>query len=222
MKLYNSDREWFWPNNDSAASGQLCFSNASLVAFLTTRVRAIMKKQPNTTLLSISVMDDRHFCQTPTELAIIAEECGSLINTIGAAVEVDFRQLTLVTLAYLAFTPPPKTAPRRNVAVRVCSVSCDFGRPLSDPTNGCDGFKSDLADWVALANSGSGGGKIWTWNYEPDDRTVGHNVSTRHQQYTSANLCKLCFLHPQLVLSGTYYLRCRDGSNRSPGSSNAA
>jgi hypothetical protein len=78
--------------------------------------------------------------------------------------------------ADLAYTPPPKTAPRRNVAVRLCSVSCDFGRTLGDPTNSCDGFQKDVADWVLLAksNGGStdgaaaaagGGGRIWAWNY---------------------------------------------------------
>lgn len=196
LVYYNRHREWFWPNNDSSASGQLCWSNASLVSFLTDRVRQIAVAQPNTTLLSLSVLDNHEFCQTPTELEMIAEEGGSpagplirALNAIGAAVEQEFPRLTLVTLAYLAFTPPPKTPPRHNVAVRVCSVSCDFGRPLQDPTNGCDGFKSDVESWVALTNSSDqdSSGHIWVWNYEADDedfmmpwpdyRTVGPNIA---------------------------------------------
>ena len=179
LKYYNSNREWFWPNNNSGHDGQLCWSNASLVAFLTSRVQQIMAEQPNTTLLSLSVLDNHNYCKTAAELAVIAEENGSpagplirALNTIGAAVEAEWPGLTLDTLAYLAFTPAPKTAPRRNVAVRVCSVSCDFGRTLSDPTNDCDGFKHDVDSWVALANrsnSSGGGGKVWTWNYEADD-----------------------------------------------------
>ena len=179
LKYYNSNREWFWPNNNSGHDGQLCWSNASLVAFLTSRVQQIMAEQPNTTLLSLSVLDNHNYCKTAAELAVIAEENGSpagplirALNAIGAAVEAEWPGLTLDTLAYLAFTPAPKTAPRRNVAVRVCSVSCDFGRTLSDPTNDCDGFKHDVDSWVALANrsnSSGGGGKVWTWNYEADD-----------------------------------------------------
>jgi hypothetical protein len=76
------------------------------VAFLTERVRAIMLSQPNTTLISISVLDNHRFCQTSHELAIIAEEHNSPIgpliralNTIGAAVEQEFPKLTLTTLA---------------------------------------------------------------------------------------------------------------------------
>ena len=189
LKYYNQHREWFWPNNNSAVDGQLCFSNASLVSFLTERVRSILTKQPNATLFSLSVLDNKLFCQTPAELAVIADEGGSpmgplmrALNSIGAALEQEFPHVTLVTLAYLSFTPPPKTAPRHNVAVRnfrlkirgnstifgpyifadfrifegycgqvrVCSVSCDFGRPLSDPTNSCDGFKAEVDSWVAL------------------------------------------------------------------------
>ena len=62
---------------------------------------------------------------------------------------------------------------------------CDFGRPLSDPTNGCDGFTAEVDSWVALGKQN--GGRIWVWNYEADDedflmpwpdyRTVGQNVA---------------------------------------------
>ena len=195
LAYYNEHREWFWPNNDSSVSGQLCWSNASLIAFLTSRVRDIASAQPNTTLLSLSVLDNHNYCQTPAELAVIEQEGGSpagplirALNDIGAAVEQEFPRLTLSTLAYLSFTSAPKTAPRRNVAVRVCSVSCDFGRPLADPTNDCDGFKSDVQSWVALTNNaGPAAGRIWVWNYEADDedfvmpwpdyRTVGPNIA---------------------------------------------
>jgi hypothetical protein len=129
LAYYDEHREWFWPNNDSSANGQLCWSNASLVAFLTNRVRQIVAAQPNTTLLSLSVLDNHKYCQTPAELAMIAQEGGSpagplirALNTIGAAIEQEFPGLTVSTLAYLAYTPPPRTPPRRNVAVRVCSV----------------------------------------------------------------------------------------------------
>jgi hypothetical protein len=105
------------------------------------------------------------------------------LNAIGAAIEAEFPDVVLTTLAYLAYTPPPKTAPRHNVAVRLCSVSCDFGRTLSDPSNGCDGFKDMVSNWVALAANGSSSsssssatsaagvtaGRIWAWNYEADD-----------------------------------------------------
>ena len=199
LKLYNQHRSWFWPNNDSSVDGQLCWSEPSLVAFLTTRVQTVMRQQPNTTLLSLSVLDNHRFCQSKGELAVISEEDNSPIgpliralNTIGAAVEAEFPRLTLTTLAYLSFTPPPKTAPRHNVAVRLCSVSCDFGRALSDPTNDCDGFKGMVAKWVALASTTAGGGRIWAWNYEADDedfvmpwpdyRSVGPNIAWFVQQ----------------------------------------
>lgn len=107
LKLFQEHPSWFWPNNESTSiEGQLCWGEPTLVAFLTERVRAIMLSQPNTTLLSISVLDNHRFCQTSHELAIIAEEHNSPIgpliralNTIGAAVEQEFPKLTLTTLA---------------------------------------------------------------------------------------------------------------------------
>ena len=84
--------------------------------------------------LSLRARDiaDRH---GTTVAGVIAAEGGSpmgplmrALNSIGAALEPDFPHVTLVTLAYLSFTPPPKTAPRHNVAVRVCSVSCASSR----------------------------------------------------------------------------------------------
>ena len=59
-----------------------------------------MAKQPNTTLLSISVLDNKRFCQTPTELAVLAAENGSpagplirALNSIGVAIEPEFPQV---------------------------------------------------------------------------------------------------------------------------------
>jgi hypothetical protein len=66
LKLYHEHPSWFWPNNESTSvEGQLCWSEPSLVSFLATRVRTIVRQQPNTTLLSISVLDNKRFCQTP-------------------------------------------------------------------------------------------------------------------------------------------------------------
>ena len=40
LELYHEHPAWFWPNNESTSvEGQLCWSEPSLVSFLTMRVR---------------------------------------------------------------------------------------------------------------------------------------------------------------------------------------
>ena len=91
-----------------------------------------------------------------------------------------------------SYGPPPNTPPRHNVAVRLCSVSCDFGRTLSDPANSCDGFKGMVNDWVALANRSSA--RVWSWNYEADDEDFfmpwpDYRLAAHAQNKTRARQC---------------------------------
>ena len=54
--------------------GQLCWSNASLLAYVTSNARKILQAHPNANIISISQNDNGHYCKDPEEMKIIAEE----------------------------------------------------------------------------------------------------------------------------------------------------
>ncbi len=78
--LFNKHREWFWPRNDSDVNtyGQLCWSNASLLDYLTQRARKVLQAAPDANIISISQNDNYNYCQSEEEMKIINEEvrCG--------------------------------------------------------------------------------------------------------------------------------------------------
>ena len=87
----------FWPRNDSKTYGQLCWSNASLVAFLTRRIQTMLRANPNATMVSISQNDNLNQCADAAEVAIVKAEGGAAsgpmiraINTIAKAVGAEF------------------------------------------------------------------------------------------------------------------------------------
>ena len=74
--LWESHREWFWPrgDNESTVYGQLCWSNASLITFMTERVKLLLQASPDANIVSVSQMDNFDYCKDPAEVAINNEE----------------------------------------------------------------------------------------------------------------------------------------------------
>ena len=167
-KLYKDHPEWFWPLNEPSTYGQLCWSNASLVDFVTKQVRKILQdraKPSEPVIVSISQNDNGHQCQTDAEIALntkVGSPIGSLltaVNTIADAVGKDFPNAALDTLAYQWTRPAPTNGlkPRPNVIIRLCTIECDFAHPLTHPNN--QPFQKDMSDWASLSN------RTYIWNY---------------------------------------------------------
>ena len=105
--LYVAHPEWFWPRGASGAKtyGQLCWSNASLVTFVTSQVRKVLQAQPDSEIISISQNDNGDQCADPAEKAVNAREgspIGALllaVNAIAAALEPEFPNVAFDTLA---------------------------------------------------------------------------------------------------------------------------
>ena len=103
-------------------------------------------------------------CTSPRENQIYFDE-GSLsapmiqaVNQIAAALEAEFPHVTFDTLAYMHTRRPPlHTRPRHNVVIRLCTIECDFARPLTHPNN--QAFRVDLDGWSALTS------RIHVWDY---------------------------------------------------------
>ncbi len=172
---WDTHNEWFWPRRDAdptngTAYGQLCWSNASLVEFVTRRVLAMLRAQPDATVISVSQNDNYGFCNSSAEQAIYADEGGARIgpllravNQIADAVAKAFpaRPVAVDTLAYQwTRGAPARTVPRSNVIVRLCSIECNFGAPLTDPSNSA--FQTDIVNWGQISN------RTWIWNYVTD------------------------------------------------------
>ena len=164
--------------------GQLCLSNPELLEFYKKRVRKLLERSPKETIVSVSQMDNCGPCQCDACIAIDAQEgapSGKLIrfvNAIADDIKDDYPQAKIDTLAYTHNRKAPKTAPRANVIVRLCSIECSYNHPFSHPDNA--DFMNDLKAWYAL------GTNLHVWDYSvnfanylmphPGLRVLGENM----------------------------------------------
>jgi len=147
-----------------------------------------MKAFPEATVFSVSPNDFDGHCECETCQALAkAEESQmapvlQLTNRVAEAMEREFPDKTIQTLAYTWTRRPPKTLrPRPNVMIMLCSIECCFSHPLND----CDSpmnkaFRADVEGWAKIAP------RLWVWNYGtnfghplvpfPNLRVLGPNI----------------------------------------------
>ena len=167
-KLFKQFPGWFWPRDNPATYGQVCWTNSSMVAQMALAVKSVLRSQPTARIVSISQNDNLEVCSSPEELAVAKEEhsqAGPLlraINTIADAIADEFPEVKIDTLAYTyAQQPPILTKARPNVIIRLCTNHVDFTKPLSSPAN--VGFRRTLDGWKLEANA-----TVYIWNYIAD------------------------------------------------------
>jgi len=147
---------------------QLCCTNPDVVRIVTAEIRARMRAHPEAKVFSVSQNDRFNECQCAACRAL-AEEQGSavapvlqLVNRVAEALEAEFPDKLVDTLAYQWSRHPPKTMrPRRNVVVRLCSIECCFAHPF----DGCErnrAFVADLEGWAKVCD------RLWVWDYVTD------------------------------------------------------
>ena len=146
---------------------QLCLTNPDVLRIVTERLLERIRRDPGARLFSVSQNDWHHFCECAACKAIDDREeshAGSLlafVNQVAEAVEREFPDVWIETLAYQYTRTPPKTLrPRRNVVPRLCSIECDFSSPLArSPYPQNRSFVADLRGWSALTD------KLYVWDY---------------------------------------------------------
>ena len=154
---------------------QLCLSHPDVLALVKARVLEELRKQPDCTLFSVSQDDNYNGCTCPKCRAVDEEEgsmAGSMIrfvNQVAEAVEEEFPDVVIDTLAYQYTRKPPRlTRPRHNVSVRLCSIECCFLHPLRDcraddpdaPNIDLSApFAEDLIGWGKICN------RLYVWDY---------------------------------------------------------
>ena len=154
---------------------QLCLSNPKVLELVTNQVLEELRKQPDAILFSVSQDDNYNGCTCEKCRAVDQEEgsmAGSMIrfvNAVAEAIEPEFPDVVIDTLAYQYTRKPPKlTRPRHNVSVRLCSIECCFVHPLRDCRNDdpdapnidlSQPFAEDLIGWGKICN------RLYIWDY---------------------------------------------------------
>jgi hypothetical protein len=149
---------------------QLCCTNEDVIRLCTEGIRRAMRAQPDAFVFSVSQNDWANYCQCDKCQALVQQEESQmapvlhLVNRVAAAVEKEFPNQAVETLAYQWTRKAPKTMrPRPNVIVRLCSIECCFSHPLES----CDSeanrrFREDADAWAKVA------GRLWVWDYVTD------------------------------------------------------
>ena len=155
---------------------QLCLTNPDVLRLVTSNVLARIRKDPGAKFYGVSQNDWHNYCECPACKAVDDEEgshAGTVVrfvNAIAEAVEKEFPDKIIETLAY-QYTrhAPKKTKLRHNVIPCLCSIECDFSRPLA--TSPCPdnvSFLKDVEDWNRQTDF------LYVWDYVTDFRCYPH------------------------------------------------
>ena len=152
-----------WPS-------QPCLTNPEVLSIVTERVIERIRKDPGARFYGVSQNDNNLYCQCDACKAIDEEEeshAGTMVrfvNAVAEAVEKAFPNVTLETLAYhYTRKPPKKTRLRHNVVPCLCTIECDFARPLNESTYKENvSFCSDIEGWKAQTD------QLYVWDYTTD------------------------------------------------------
>ena len=192
-RYFDDHPEWFSELHGTRTykDAQLCLTNDEMREELTKNVLEELRAHPETTMVDISQNDQYRFCTCEKCKAVDDEEeshAGTLIrflNLVAADIEKEFPNVLVETLAYQYTRKPPKlTRPRDNIVIRLCTIECDFGRPLADQNAGKPNleFMKDIEGWKTIAP------RLLIWDYvtnyddyigpHPNWWSLGPNIRT--------------------------------------------
>lgn len=141
-----------------------CMTNPEVVDLTIAEVRKVLRANPQASVLSVSQNDhvDR-YCRCARCAALTAKEEApsamvvELVNRVAEAIEGEFPNVKLTTLAYLWSQRPPRSMKvHRNVIVEVCPIRLSQQTPLTDSDSTyARQLRSDLEGWVNLCAPGN-------------------------------------------------------------------
>lgn len=194
---YNDHATWGPRRNELT---QLCMTNPDVIRIITDKAVERMRANPNLPMIHVSQEDWYGYCTCPTCRAIDERE-----GTNAAAILTGLNQIAdgiaralpghgIETLAYQFTRKPPKTlAVRDNIAIKLCSIECDFSEPLDAPGNPLNApFFEDLRNWSKQAP------RLHIWNYSANFSNFQSpypnlHVLQRNQQIFAENNVKGIF-----------------------------
>jgi hypothetical protein len=175
-KYFDSHPEYFalvdGKRQNKGSLSQLCCTNPDVIRLCIEGIRAAMRDQPHATVFSVSQNDGPGgYCQCPNCQKLADKEDSQiapvlqLVNRVAEAVEKDFPDKLVETLAYEWTRRPAKhIRPRSNVVIRLCtSGPCCFSHPLATCDSGPSrAFRADMEAWEKVAP------RLWVWDYVAD------------------------------------------------------
>ncbi len=149
---------------------QLCLTNPDVLRIVTSNVLERIRKDPGAKFYGVSQNDWYNYCECPNCKAVDDEEgshAGTMVrfvNAIAEAVEKEFPDAIIETLAYqYTRKAPKKTKLRHNVIPCLCSIECDFALPIDkSPFKDNISFCKDIEDWSRLTDF------LYIWDYTTD------------------------------------------------------
>ncbi|MGW9684076.1 DUF4838 domain-containing protein [Flagellimonas sp. 2504JD1-5] len=156
--FYESHPEYYALRDGKRLPTQLCLTNATVLEIVKDSVSAHFKRNPNTSVISVSQDDNQQHCQCNNCSKIDSEEgspAGTMIHFVNNVAEA-FPEKTISTLAYQYTRKPPKVHPKANVLITLCSIECDRSAPIAEK---CTDFADDLIGWGKLTDN------IRIWDY---------------------------------------------------------
>ena len=169
-KYFDKHPEWFSEINGERKKhgGQLCLTNEEMTQEMIRVVMNGLREDPSMKIVSVSQNDWHGYCQCARCNAVAEEEGGNVggqaglmvrfVNKIAEAVEEEFPDVFVDTLAYTYTRKPPKLVkPRKNVVIRLCSIECSFVQPLDGPQN--KSFHDDIVAWSRMSQN------LFIWDY---------------------------------------------------------
>ena len=169
--------EWFSMIKGKRIGGrtQLCLTNPEVVEIAKKAVRRWIQQAPTATIFSVSQNDWRNPCTCPQCAARDAHEGGHagtmihFVNAIAKDIAADHPDKLISTLAYqYTRTPTRHVRPEPNVTARLCTIECDFARPLDKSTHPQNiKFVDDIKGWNKKCD------RLYIWDYIID---YGHSV----------------------------------------------
>jgi len=168
-ELFKEHPEYFPMIDGKRVDGyvQRCLSNPEVIKLAIERVKQWIREHPEATIIDVSQNDTGYWCQCPNCKALDDAE-GSpsasiikFVNTIAEAIEKEYPNIRIETLAYQYSRKPPKTLkPHRNVIIRLCTIECCFGHPLTSCSSEENkSFVEDITAWRQIAPT------LYIWDY---------------------------------------------------------
>ena len=151
-------------------NSQLCLTNPDVLKIVTSNVLARIRRDPGAKFYGVSQNDRYDFCECPACKEVDDEEgshAGTMVrfvNAVAEAVEKEFPDAIIETLAYQYTRKAPKnTKLRHNVVPCLCTIECDFAQPIDkSPFRENIAFCKDIADWSRLTDF------LYVWDYTTD------------------------------------------------------
>ncbi len=168
-EYFDEHPEWYSLQNGKRvftdwSDSQLCLTNVEMREELAKNALEVLRQNPQSRIIQVGQMDGYGQCQCDVCKASTEREgsaSGALIetlNVVAEAVEKEFPDALVKTLAYHWTRKPPLHArPRDNVVIHLAGLENDFAQPVDSEANSL--FRDHIEGWSAITKN------LLIWHY---------------------------------------------------------